>query len=401
MVPSSDGDATASGGAPRPSSGKRGKPARKQTSRPSSSSAGGDNSSGPKKRGTKDTDKKGSKRTKSQKAAADPPAASAAAAANKPAAAPKQAATQAQPSALPPKDPVISPCSGEDLFQYANEVDSSWQHPAKEFMPPSFSGVSTIFQDPMGLVTAYHSDSGLTKTQAFVFRSLLRNCAEYRGAPQSAEDSSNTQKYVHSSQKAANVNRGRLGSHAAFKSLASNPLMTFCNWMGTLKDRRSTYLRDHGAKLTEATGDLVIRIDTGRGLKARFGQAEKKKFVFAVSTNPRILKTDSWFRDETRQAMIKEQAYMGNGDTSACFYQLMTQRPAGADETNLDNESAACFDATVPAIRQMVRKSMRDVLDRDKNRIPFPSSGCFKHLGMDGIKLKGSIKADLGKEPDF
>eukprot|EP01046_Picozoa_sp_COSAG06_P076378 COSAG06_NODE_24351_length_665_cov_1.187279_2_plen_54_part_01 len=29
--------------------------------------------------------------------------------------------------------------------------------------------------------------------------------------------------------------------------------------------------------------------------------------------------------------MIKEQAYMGNGDTSACFYQLMTQRPAGAD----------------------------------------------------------------------
>eukprot|EP01046_Picozoa_sp_COSAG06_P039908 COSAG06_NODE_4771_length_3966_cov_2.491337_8_plen_113_part_01 len=53
---------------------------------------------------------------------------------------------------------------------------------------------------------------------------------------------------------------------------------------------------------------------------------------------------------------------MGNGDTSACFHQLMTQRPAGADETNMDNESAACFDATVPAIRQMVRKSMRDVV---------------------------------------
>ena len=308
MVPSSDGDATASGGAPRPSSGKRGKPARKQTSRPSSSSAGGDNSSGSTKRGTKDTDKKSSKRSKSGKVAAAPPAAAAAAAANKPAAAPKQAATKKQPSALPPKDPVISPCSGEDLFQYANEVDSSWQHPAKEFMPPSFSGVSTIFQDPMGLVTAFHSDSGLEKTQAFVSRSLLRNCADYRGAPQSAEDSSNTQSYVHSSQKAANVNRGRLGSYATFKSLASNPLMTFCNWMVTLRDRRSTYLRDHGAKLTEATGDLVIRIDTGRGLKARFGQAEKKKFVFAVSTNPRILKTDSWFRDETRQAMITATA---------------------------------------------------------------------------------------------
>jgi hypothetical protein len=44
---------------------------------------------------------------------------------------------------------------------------------------------------------------------------------------------------------------------------------------------------------------------------------------------------------------------------------------------------------------------MRDVLDRDRNHIPFPSSGCFKHLGMDGIKLKGSSRTDLDKEPDF
>ena len=83
-------------------------------------------------------DKKDSKRAKSEKATAAPPADSAAAAANKPAATPKQTAAKPQPRALLPKDPVISPCSGQDFFQYPDEVNSAWKHPAKEFMPPSF-----------------------------------------------------------------------------------------------------------------------------------------------------------------------------------------------------------------------------------------------------------------------
>jgi hypothetical protein len=78
-----------------------------------------------------------------------------------------------------------------------------------------------------------------------------------------------------------------------------------------------------------------MRTDTGRGLNARFGQADKKKYVFAVDFNqPADPQDGQLVSGDTKQAMIEEQVFMRNGDTSACFYQLMTQHPAGAGESN-------------------------------------------------------------------